>query len=88
MEHIQISPRIKEIWPALTFEERKEIETFAAFLLARRRLKQHQVVTDDISTKELARLVMEAGSFDWLDDPSEDVYSATDGDEIEWPSKP
>jgi hypothetical protein len=30
---------------------------------------------------------MGAGSFDWLDDPREDVYSQNDGDEIEWPNR-
>jgi hypothetical protein len=83
----QISPRLKEMWQALTFEEKNELETFAAFLLTRRGLKQDQLVTDDISTKELMRLVMAGGSFDWLDDPREDVYSEKDGEEIEWPSK-
>ena len=83
----QISPRLKEMWQSLTFEEKSELETFAAFLLTRRGLKQDQLVTDDISTKELMRLVMAGGSFDWLDDPREDVYANTDGEEIEWPSK-
>jgi hypothetical protein len=83
----QISSRLKEMWQALTFEEKNELETFAAFLLTRRGLKQDQLVTDDISTKELMRLVMAGGSFDWLDDPREDVYSEKDGEEIEWPSK-
>jgi hypothetical protein len=83
----QISSRLKEMWQALTFEEKSELETFAAFLLTRRGLKQEQLVTDDISTKELMRLVMAGGSFDWLDDPREDVYSEQDGEEIVWPSK-
>ncbi|MDZ7360324.1 MAG: hypothetical protein ONB46_06310 [candidate division KSB1 bacterium] len=87
MEQTQISSRLKEMWQALTFEEKSELETFAAFLLTRRGLKQDQLITDDISTKELIHLVMAGGSFDWLDDPREDVYSEKDGEEIEWPSK-
>jgi len=88
MEQLQISSPLKEIWRALTFEEKKELETFAAFLLARRNLPKPQLMTDDISTKELMSLVMAGGSFDWLDDPREDVYSEKDGEEIEWPDKP
>jgi hypothetical protein len=75
------------MWQVLTFEEKIELETLAAFLLTRRGLKQDQLVTDDISTKELMRLVMAGGSIDWLDDPREDAYSEKDGEEIEWPSK-
>jgi hypothetical protein len=88
MEQTQISPRLHKVWQFLTFEEKNELETFAAFLLTRRGLKQQELATDDISTKELARLVMAGGSFDWLDDPREDVYTNQDGEEIEWPSKP
>jgi len=86
MEQIQISPRLQVMWQAFTFEEKNELETFAAFLLTRRGLKQH-LVTDDISTKELAHLIMAGGSFDWLDDPREDVYTDQDGEEIVWPTK-
>jgi len=86
MEQTQISPRLHEMWQAFTFEEKNELETFAAFLLTRRGLKQH-LATDDISTKELAPLIMNGGSFDWLDDPREDVYTDQDGEEIVWPNK-
>ena len=69
---------------SLTHAEQAEVETFAAFLLARRRLKKHRVSTDDASTEELLQLVTDAGVFDWLDDPEEDVYSAADGDAMQW----
>jgi len=87
MEPTQISPRLHEMWQALSYDEKNEVETFTAFLLTRRSLKQHQLVTDDISTRELMRLVMAGGSFGWLDDPREDVYSNQEGEEIEWPNK-
>jgi len=40
-----------------------------------------------ISTQELMRLVMESGSFDWLDASCEDVYSSGDGEAVKWLSE-
>ncbi len=48
-------------------------------MLARRTMKNAQVLTDDVSTQELMHLVQNAGSFDWLDSPEEDIYSLYDG---------
>ena len=69
---------------SLTPAEQAEVETFAAFLLARRKLKNVQVSTDDVSTEELLQLVADSGGFAWLDAPEEDVYSAADGDAVQW----
>ena len=69
----------------MTSQEQAEVETFAAFVIARRKLRNTQVLTDDISTQELMQIVEDSGSFDWLDADEEDVYSVKDGEEIEWP---
>jgi hypothetical protein len=34
--------------------------------------------------QELMQLVMESGSFDWLDAKEEDVYSIEDGEGVKW----
>ncbi len=67
---------LSKLLQSLTLAEQAEVETFAAFLLARRKLKKVQVSTDDMSTEELLQLVTDAGGFEWLDAPEEDVYSA------------
>ena len=69
---------LSKLLEGLTPAEQAEEETFAAFLLARRRLKKHKLFTDDVSTEELMQLVTDAGGFGWLDAPEEDVYSAAE----------
>ena len=76
-----LSKLLNSLFPA----EQAEVETFATFLLARRKLKTVQVLTDDVSTEELLQLVTDAGGFEWLDALGEDVYSAADGDPVQWP---
>ena len=76
-----LSKLLSSLFPA----EQAEVETFATFLLARRKLKTVQVLTDDVSTEELLQLVTDAGGFEWLDALGEDVYSAADGDPVQWP---
>ena len=66
---------LSKLLKSLTPAEQAEVETFATFLLARRRLKKHRVFTDDVSTEELLQLVTDAGGFEWLDAPGEDLYS-------------
>ena len=63
------------------------METFAMFILARRSLSRVRLLTDDISPEELTRLVEDSGSFDWLNAPEEDFYSAEDGRAVQWPSR-
>lgn len=72
---MSISKRISQLLENMTPQERAEVETFAAFVIARRKLKKPSFLTDDIPTQELMQLVMESGSFDWLDVKEEDVYS-------------
>lgn len=68
-------------------QEQAEVETFAAYLLVRRKLKDKQLLTDEISTDELMRFVERGGSFDWLESEAENVYSIKDGDPVKWPKK-
>jgi hypothetical protein len=42
---------------------------------------------DSLPANELAHAAMESGSFDWLREPSEDIYSIKDGKEASWPAK-
>ena len=75
---------LSKLLNSLTPTEQAEVETYAAFLLARRKLKKVQVLTDDVSTEELLQLVTDAGGFEWLDALGEDVYTAGDGDAVQW----
>jgi len=83
-----MTKKLNEIIDQMTPGEQAEVETFALFLLARRKLRRHKLQADDISTQELMKLVDAAGSFDWLAAEEEDVYSITDGESVEWPVKP
>lgn len=69
----------------LTPQEKAELETFAAFLIARRTLKHQENLTDEIPMTELMGLAMQSSSFDWLADAAEDIYIPTDGEEPAWP---
>lgn len=77
----------REVLEKMTPEEQAEVETFAEYLLMRRKTKKTYVLTDDASSQELLKIADQAGSFDWLNAAEEDVYSIHDGDEVEWPSK-
>ena len=44
------------------------------------------MLSDDVSTAELTELVSDAGGFDWLDSPDEDVYSIEEGNAVQWPN--
>ncbi|MGB2842925.1 MAG: hypothetical protein WBC40_10725 [Halobacteriota archaeon] len=82
-----ISKKLSELLENMTPKERAEVETFAAFMITRRKLRNLSVLTDDIPTQELMQLVMESGSFDWLDSKEEDVYSIEDGEAVKWLSE-
>jgi len=69
----------------MTPEEKAEVESFATFLLTRRKPRQIKFLTDDITSQELLSLAEDAGSFEWLSAQGEDVYSIEDGEEAEWP---
>lgn len=82
-----VSKKLSQLLDNMAPQERAEVETFAAFVIARRELKTISVLTDEISTQELMQLVMESGSFDWLDAICEDVYSSEDGETVKWLSE-
>jgi len=82
-----MSTKLAQLFTEMTPQERTEVESFAAFLIARRRLQQPQVLTDDVSVQELTELVVASGGFDWLSADEEDVYSQTDGEAVRWPSR-
>ena len=84
---MSIAKRLSQLLENMTPQERAEVETFATFVIARRKLHTLSVLTDDIPTQELMQLVMESGSFDWLDAKEEDVYSIEDGKGVKWLSK-
>ena len=46
------------------------------------------LANDDILPEELMELVMASGGFDWLDTEEEDVYSAKDGEPMQWLDQP
>ena len=83
-----ISKKLSQLLEKMMPKERAEVETFAAFMITRRKLRNLSVLTDDIPSQELMQLVMESGSFDWLDAKEEDVYSIEDGKAVKWLSKP
>ena len=79
-----VSKRLSQLLGNMAHHERVEVEIFAAFVVARWSLQNLSVLTDEISTQELMRLVMESGSFDWLDASCEDVYFCVDGCEVKF----
>ena len=87
MRGFDMNSRLSRLLEKLSSEEQAEVETFAMFVIAKRNLQKLQVLTNDISTKELTQLVMDSGSFDWLDAPEEDVYTIEDGKTVQWPSQ-
>ena len=82
-----ISKRLSQLLKNMTPQERAELETFAAFVITRRQLRNLSVLTDDVPTQELMQLVTESGSFDWLDAKEEDVYSIATVIAVKWLSK-
>ena len=41
------------------------------------------IAEDDVPSLWVSRLAEESGNYDFLSDPAEDIYSASDGEEIE-----
>jgi hypothetical protein len=86
LEGFAMSPSLSRLLEKMTPDEQAEVESFAAFILARRNLQKPQWLNDDISSQELMALVTASGGFDWLRAEEEDMYSIEDGDEVQWPS--
>ncbi|NUO79165.1 hypothetical protein HUU05_03740 [candidate division KSB1 bacterium] len=81
-----LSPGLTKLLPALSANEQSELERFAMYLLLRRKISAEQILTDDISTPELAQWVTRGGGFDWLA-AEPDLYSESDGEAVVWPDK-
>jgi len=88
INHAHLKKKLSQLLENMTPQERAELETFAAFIITRRKLRNLPVLTDDVPTQELTQLVMESRSFDWLNAKEEDVYSIEDGEAVKWLSKP
>ena len=81
-----MSPRLTQLLAEMTPQEQMEVEAFVASIMVRRQLQQPQLLTDDISVRELTELVAASGSFNWLHVEEEDIYSLADGEAVRWPS--
>jgi hypothetical protein len=81
-----VTGKLSQLLENMTIQEQSEVEAFAVFVLARRKLQETRILTDDISTQELLQLVTASGSFEWLDAKEEDLYSMKDGKAVQWPS--
>jgi hypothetical protein len=68
----------------MTLQERKEVETFAAFIISRRNFDKDYLVTNDVPVNELIEVISDSGSFNWLNNEEEDIYSLNDGEEVQW----
>ncbi len=45
---------------------------------------KEQISNDDISSNELIQISTNSGSFDFLGNSAEDIYSINDGQEVKW----
>lgn len=59
----------------------REVEDFVDFLLARY-TPETLPPDDEYPAVLLTHLAATSGSFDWLDDPAEDIYSDEDGEAV------
>ena len=57
----------------------REVDDFVDFLLARY-VPEIRPIDDEYPATLLTRLPAVGSSFDWLDDPAQDVYSDVDGE--------
>ena len=81
-----MSPRLTQFLAEKTPQEQTEVEAFVASIMVRRQLQQPQLLTDDISVRELTELAAASGGFNWLNVEEEDIYSLADGEAVQWPS--
>ena len=81
-----MSPRLTQLLAEMTPQEQTEVEAFVASIMVRRQLQQPQLLTDDVSVRELTELVAASGGFNWLNVEEEDIYSLADGEAVQWPS--
>ncbi|MBP7961044.1 MAG: DUF2281 domain-containing protein [Caldilineaceae bacterium] len=77
MQYVDVAEKIQTLPEPLL----REVGNFVDFLLARN-AQQTQAILDELPADLLARLAVAGGSFDWLDDPAEDIYSDADGEPV------
>lgn len=77
MQYVDVAEKIQTLPEPLL----REVGNFVDFLLARN-AQQTQAIPDELPADLLARLAVAGGSFDWLDDPAEDIYSDADGEPV------
>ncbi len=58
----------------------REVEDFVDFLLAR--YHSEALPEDEYSAALMTRIAEAGGAYDWLNDPSEDIYSDADGEAV------
>jgi hypothetical protein len=80
-----MTDKLQQLLERLTPQEQGELEAFAAFLLTRRSLAHHILLTGDMAIPELMELVMRGGAFDWLEDEGQNGYTLMDGEAPAWP---
>jgi len=59
-----MTTRFLQLYEKMTPQEQQEVESFVIFVLARRKIRKRQLLTDDISSDEMMQLVENSGSFD------------------------
>lgn len=75
MQQLDVVEKIQTLPPPLL----REVEDFVDFLLVRY-AGETGLNQDDYPAKHLTRLAMSGGSFDWLNNPAEDIYTDDDGE--------
>ena len=68
----------------MTFQEQKKVETFAAFIISQRHSDKDYLVSNDVPINELIDVVSDSGSFNWLNNDEENIYSLNDGENVQW----
>ena len=77
MQHISLIEKIQTLPEPLLHE----VEDFVNFLLSRY-TPETLPPDDEYLAVFMTHLAAAGGSFDWLDDPAEDIYSDEDGDAV------
>ena len=77
MQHIPVAEKIQTLPEPL----QREVEDFVDFLLTRYS-KETVPAVDEYPAVLMTRLAAAGGSFDWLNDPAEDIYSDEDGEAV------
>lgn len=78
MKSVYLDNQLHAQLKTLSAHEKKSLsDLIAGFLQAQ--LKKH---LSDLPTSELQKLSENGGSFDFLNDPREDIYSETDGESL------